>query len=131
MKNILLLVLISFIFPSLVYADWPVEEAKINYLFMEIQRVEGRFIRNGEEYSPDKAVDHLKMKLENALNSWFTPDKETWTAEMFIEKIASKSSFSGKAYQLKLKGGKIVYTATWLDQKLKIYRSEPQKNHKK
>jgi len=95
------------------------EQRKINSLLQRIKKSEVIFIRNGSEYSPKEAHDHLKRKLDYALNSWFAPAKNKWTAKMFIEEIASKSSFSKKPYQIKLKNGEVLNTETWLKKLLK------------
>lgn len=100
------------------FADWPLEERKINFLLSEIAQLEAVFIRNGSEHEPDEAVAHLRMKLERAQNSWFAPAREKWSAEMFIEKIASKSSISGDPYLIKFKDGKIVPSGKWLRERL-------------
>ena len=99
-------------------ADWPPEEEKIRFLLNSIVELDAVFIRNGSEHPPEQAVEHLRMKLERAQNSWFAPNKEAWTAELFIEKIASKSSISGKAYQIRFKNGKTVTAREWLKKKL-------------
>jgi len=83
--------------------------------------VDGVFVRNGSEHQPNDAVAHLKMKMENAMNSWFAPNKENWTAEMFIKKLASKSSLSGKPYLIKYRNGKTVLSSKWLTEKLNSY----------
>ncbi len=103
------------------WGDWKVEKGKINYLLQEIGQVDGVFIRNGSEYAPEEAVSHLKMKLDNAMSSWFAPNQEDWTAEMFIEKLASESSFSGKPYQIKLHNGQTFLSKDWLAKKLTQY----------
>ncbi len=68
--------------------------------------------------------------MENAMNSWFAPDKDQWTAEMFIEKIASKSSFSGKPYQIRFKSGGIVNTGKWLHEQLKDFNDDDKGENK-
>jgi hypothetical protein len=108
-----------FFFTGLPEADWSEEKVKINYLIDGIEQLEGVFIRNGNEHSPAKAADHIRMKMEKAMNSWFAPDKEEWTAEMFIDKIASTSSISGKPYRIKLKTGEIITAGEWLRHRLK------------
>jgi len=128
MSRIIQIVLILFCATPL-WADWQAEENKINFLLSEVGQLEGVFIRNGTEHSPESAVAHLKMKLENAMNSWFAPKKDKWTAKMFIEKIASKSSLSGKPYQIRFKSGKIVNTGEWLHERLKDF--DANEDHKK
>ncbi len=119
------LIKISFIFLvslNLSLADWNLEEKKITYLLNKISSVDGKFIRNDKEHSPQDAVKHIKMKLTTAQNSWFAPKKTEWTAKMFIEKIASKSSFSGTPYKIKFRNGQIVTAQDWLKNQLKSYK---------
>jgi len=107
---------LAFAFQSL--ADWPLEEKKIHSLLNDIIELDAVFIRNGSEHTPELAAIHLKMKLDRAQKSWFAPAKEKWTAELFIEKIASKSSISGNPYLIKFKNGKTVTTREWLLERL-------------
>jgi hypothetical protein len=51
------------------------------------------FVRNGKAYDVDDAVSHLQLKRKNG-GRYFK------TAEQFIKRIASKSSFSGKPYEI-------------------------------
>ena len=56
--------------------DWQTEEGKTNRLLAEVAQLQGIFIGNGTEHSSEPAAAHLKIKIENAMNSWFAPDKE-------------------------------------------------------
>jgi hypothetical protein len=112
------LIVLIFLAAAPALADWNVEKARIDYLIHEVEQVQGSFIRNGREYLPAEAAAHLQMKLEQAMGSWFAPDKDQWTAELFIEKIASKSSISGKPYQIKFNDGLIIEAGDWLRERL-------------
>lgn len=101
-----------------VLGGWDAEQVRITYLLNRIAEVEGEFIRNGTAHQPAEAVDHLRMKLERALDSWFAPPKEEWTAEMFIEKLASKSSISGRPYRIRFYDGREVDAGLWLFKQL-------------
>lgn len=118
MKNII--VLFVLLATSISFSLPPEEQSKIDYLLKQIEKSEAIFIRNGKEHPSEAAVKHLKMKLDSAKNSWFAPDESKWTAIMFIEKIASKSSMSGKPYLIKVKDKK-VKAKDWLMNKLKQY----------
>ncbi len=109
------------------FADWPQEEKKIDYLLNEIKQLDVVFIRNNSEHSPEEAVSHLRMKLKRAQNSWFAPAKETWTAELFIDNIASKSSISGKPYFIKFKNGRSVKAGEWLKERLTDWNKSGEK----
>jgi hypothetical protein len=112
------LIVLIFLAVALALADWNVEKSRIKFLINEVKQVQGSFIRNGREYLPAEAAAHLKMKLERAMGSWFAPDKDQWTAELFIEKIASKSSISGKPYQIKFNNGYTINAGDWLRERL-------------
>ncbi len=120
MKYLVLPVLLLLTVP--LKADWKTEKAKIEYLLQEISMVEGVFVRNETEHAPQEAVEHLRMKIKRAMESWFAPKKEKWTAEMFIDKLASKSSLSGKPYQIKLNDGRVINSRDWLNRKLKQFK---------
>ncbi len=81
------------------------EEAKIERLIAAVHNTpEGtRFIRNGSEYSGERAAEHLRSKYARG-------KKYAATAALFIENIASRSSFSGKDYSIKFVDG-ITVTA--------------------
>jgi hypothetical protein len=118
MKFMIILILLA---AAPARADWNDEKVRIDYLIHEVEQVQGSFIRNGREYMPAEAAAHLKMKLERAMGSWFAPDKDHWTAELFIETIASKSSISGKPYQIKFDTGQTVEARDWLRNRLNEY----------
>jgi hypothetical protein len=94
------------------------EEQKIEALILAVEKLDGTFIRNGEEHSSGEAAAHLRLKVSNAKKSIFSFGKE-WTAEEFIDKLATKSSLSGIAYEIKLKNGKRYLSADWLRIELK------------
>lgn len=86
--------------PSLNAAAPPEERAKIEALLAHIGSMKKAvFIRNGKEYDAGSAVKFLRGK-------WDAHDKEINTAAEFIEKVATKSSTTGKAYRIRLEDGK-------------------------
>jgi hypothetical protein len=115
------IILFLFLLAQPLIADWRQEERKIDYLLDQIAKLDGMFVRNGTEHPPEKAVEHLRMKMNRAMNSWFAPKKETWTAELFIQKLASQSLLTGKPYQIKFHDGRTVNSGVWLLKKLKQY----------
>jgi hypothetical protein len=88
------------------------EVQKIEYLIAFIAKQDGVFIRNGSEYTPAQAAEHLRMK-------WKKAGKAITTAEEFITELASNSSMSGKPYQIKFKSGKSSNLAPLLRLQLK------------
>ncbi|MCD6023933.1 MAG: hypothetical protein K0Q91_849 [Fibrobacteria bacterium] len=101
------------------------ELRKIDALLDSVKSSGVTFIRNGNEYTAKEAHDHLRKKLKSARNSWFAPPEEEWTARMFIEKVASRSSISGKPYRVRLGNGKVVETRAWLSGMLREIESAP------
>lgn len=98
-----------------VYAQTkPLTEAqKIEYLINSIGKLKGAtFIRNGSDHDATEAASHLRRKVN------YVGDNLK-TVEQFISEIASKSSWSGKAYQIKLSDGKLVTSEEFLKNQLK------------
>lgn len=75
------------------------------------------FVRNGSEYSAQKARDHLAFKYR------FVGDRVA-TAEDFIKYLASGSSVSGEPYHVKC-GNADALAGTWLTAELSRYRNSP------
>ena len=81
-------------------------QPEIEFLLAAVAKSDCRFIRSGTEYSGREAADHLRLKLSKA-------GSRVQTAEDFIEGIASKSSLTGRAYQIRLVDGKVVPSGQW------------------
>lgn len=92
------------------------EPQKIEYLIAFIAKQDGVFIRNGSEYTPSQAAEHLRMK-------WTKAGKTIKTAEDFISNLATSSSVSGKPYQIKFKSGRSTQLAPFLRLELKRLES--------
>ena len=89
------------------------EAAKIQALIASVEHLPGAvFIRNGSEYDGKKAADHMRAKLK------YAGDK-IQTAEEFIDELASKSSMSGKPYQIRLPDGRTVNSADYFHAELR------------
>lgn len=88
------------------------ETQKIEWLIAFIAKQEGTFIRNGSEYTPAQAAEHLRMK-------WKKAGDKISTAQDFIKHLASSSSVSGKPYQIKFKNGQVLNVGILLQAELK------------
>lgn len=75
------------------------------------------FQRNGTWHGRDEARKHLQRKYEYLLKRNLAD-----TAEQFIERAASKSSISGRAYQVRCPGQPVQSAATWFRTKLDALR---------
>jgi hypothetical protein len=100
--------------PSLNAAGAPPEErAKIEALISHIGSLKKAvFIRNGKEYDAASAAKFLRGK-------WEAKDKDIKTATEFIEKVATKSSTTGKAYRIRLEDGTETDCGPYLSGRLK------------
>ncbi len=74
------------------------------------------FIRNGSDHTAVEAAAHLQRKL-SAAHGRIT------TAEQFIDILATRSSWTGKAYRVRFADGREVESAVWLRQLLHEIRS--------
>src|SRR5688572_7028870 len=107
-----MMMLCNFIAASLIAAAIPQESAlsekeNIEALIAHVAALDAVFIRNGEEYPPAEAADHMRRKLDYA-------GSRIATAAQFIEHIASKSSMSGEPYLIRFKDGREVESGTYL-----------------
>ncbi len=100
-------------------APSPVEQARIDKLIRHVELQKGMvFIRNGSEYTCEQAAQFLRGKMESM-------GKEVATAREFIERIATRSSMSGKPYQIRLADGTLLPAAHYLTDQLKRIESQP------
>ena len=75
------------------------------------------FQRNGTWHGRDEARKHLQRKYDYLLKKDLVD-----TAEQFIERAASKSSISGRAYQVRCPGQPAQPAAAWFKAKLDASR---------
>jgi uncharacterized protein (DUF2345 family) len=75
------------------------------------------FIRNNREHTADEAAAHMRRKYEHFKDQMKTP-------EDFIRFAGTKSSLSGKPYQIRMKDGQTILTQKWLEDALEKYRKE-------
>ncbi|HET7538006.1 MAG TPA: DUF5329 family protein [Candidatus Didemnitutus sp.] len=94
--------------PCLRAAPASAEDQKIEALLAYVgEHKDAVFIRNGSEYSAGTAVKFLRGKWDRARD-------EVKTARDFIDKVATKSSTTGKPYQIRLADGTMVSCADFL-----------------
>lgn len=77
----------------------PNERQKIEALIKFVSEMNGaKFVRNGSTYDAKAAATFLRLK-------WRANDSEVKTARDFIDKIATLSGTSGKAYVIRFEDG--------------------------
>ncbi|MNE90632.1 hypothetical protein D3C80_1881710 [compost metagenome] len=89
---------------------------EIRGLLEFVEKSDCRFIRNGADYSGPRARAHLEQKL-NYLES----KNMVKSAEDFIDLAATKSSMSGRAYEVRCSEG-TQPAGIWLHRELQRQR---------
>lgn len=97
----------------------PTTQQEIAHLINYLETSGCRFNRNGTWYSAADAVDHINKKYQYLLDK-----KLVSSAETFIEKAASESSMSGKAYLVQCGDAHPEPSAIWFSTELKKYRQQ-------
>ncbi|PCJ35059.1 MAG: hypothetical protein COA75_11790 [Cellvibrionales bacterium] len=92
-----------------------VASVEIEYLLESVGHSGCVFIRNGSEHSSEDAESHLRLKYRNG-------KKWAKSAELFIKRLATKSSWTKKAYYLRCEGESRQPVAQWLKARLANYR---------
>jgi hypothetical protein len=88
------------------------EPEKVRALIGYVEKLEGAvFIRNGTEHDCKEAAAHLRRKWDGAKD-------KVKTAKEFVQHAASKSSISGKPYQIRFKDGTVKTSEEVLLKKL-------------
>jgi hypothetical protein len=88
------------------------EQAKIESLLTSIESLsDATFVRNGSEYNAKNAAKFLRGK-------WDANKNDIKTARDFIDKVATKSSTTGKPYMIRPKGEDEIACAEFLNKAL-------------
>ncbi|CAI87868.1 conserved protein of unknown function; putative transmembrane protein [Pseudoalteromonas translucida] len=91
-------------------------DQEVQHLITFISNSNATFIRNGDEHTSKEAAEHLAMKYRKA-------KRYAKTADDFINNLASKSSWSGKAYTVILSSGAKLTANSWLTNELIRFRN--------
>jgi Family of unknown function (DUF5329) len=94
----------------------PVQE-EVEHLLTFVAVSNCDFYRNGTWYTATQAQAHLREKYAIVF-----PGFQASTAEEFIEKVATKSAFTGIAYETRCAGQKSMAVSDWLLGELRHYR---------
>jgi len=95
----------------------PATKLEIAHLFSYLQASGCQFYRNGTWYDSREAVRHLNTKYQYLLGKGLVP-----STEAFIERAASESSMSGRAYRVRCGSNPAVNSADWFRAELDTYR---------
>ena len=89
-------------------------DPEIEYLLEFVARSACTFHRNGEDHSSVDAADHLRLKYRRG-------KKYANSAEQYIDRLASKSSWSGEFYTVTC-DGQTRTSSAWLHEALREHR---------
>jgi hypothetical protein len=118
-RNILSLIFVlSSFFTAVQAAEPAVTKAEIAHLFTVLETSSCQFNRNGSWHDAKEASAHLSTKYKYLQNLNLVP-----SAEKFIERAATESSFSNRAYQIKCADNVVQPSAPWFTVALLKYRS--------
>ena len=119
MRSISVALLALLAVPALMALPVPASQrAEIYALMAALQTSACEFNRNDLWHNAADAKTHLLRKLD-----YLEGKNAVQSTEQFIELAASKSSLSGRAYQVKCAGAAPVDSKVWLNAQLKIIRS--------
>lgn len=104
---------------SLAHSADETMDVEIDHLLAVVGESECTFVRNGMEYAAGDASDHLAMKRRRGKRYYESADE-------FIENIASKSSWSGKPYQIRCDDEAAVPAGEWFGRVLTEFRDSTQ-----
>jgi hypothetical protein len=91
-------------------------ETEIRALIQAVAESGCEFNRNGSVHSAEAAAEHLELKYSRG-------KRYAHSAEAFIERLASKSSWSGKPYQM-VCDGEEQPAGDWLTATLEEFRNQ-------
>jgi hypothetical protein len=113
---------LAFLLSSLLTAVQAAEPAatkvEIAHLFTALEASNCQFNRNGTWYGAKEAAAHLQTKYTYLQNLNLVP-----STEKFIERAATESSFSNRAYQIKCADNVVQPSAPWFTAALMKYRA--------
>ncbi len=92
-------------------------QIEVNFLLGYVDGSACEFYRNGTWHDSKKAQAHLRDKYK-----YLSARNKIITTEDFIEKAATKSSFTGRAYEVRCGNGVTVSADKWLRTELARFR---------
>ena len=113
MRTILTALLLSAVALGAMAADD--YDAEVQYLLTYVEESGCTFVRNGSEHDSAGAADHLRLKYSRG-------GKYVNSAEQFIDRLATESSWTGRAYTVTC-DGVTQPSGEWLHSALEAHRN--------
>ena len=118
-RRMLWLLPMALLFATFAFAASLTEQQKIDALIHSIEVLpDAQFIRNGSAHDGKAAAEHMQKKRRYA-------GDRIKTASDFIVCCASRSSMSGKPYQIRFASGETVDAEVFLRAELKRIEASP------
>lgn len=95
-------------------------QTEVNFLLGFIEGSGCDFQRNGTWHNSADAQAHLRDKYR-----YLAARDLVDTTELFIERAATQSSFTGQPYQVRCRGGPMISSKQWLSDELNHLRAQP------
>ncbi|WP_242101595.1 DUF5329 domain-containing protein [Lysobacter sp. M2-1] len=119
MRSILLLLLVLMSGAAMAQQSLPPSASReIEQLFLALEQSHCQFYRNGSWHAAEEASVHLRRKYNYLVKKGLAS-----SAEVFIDRAASKSSMSGKPYLVKCGSATPVESKQWFTGKLREVRA--------
>jgi Family of unknown function (DUF5329) len=113
------LLMLGLSFVSVARAEPPTSvQIEVNFLLEFVEKSGCDFYRNGTWHDSKAAQAHLRDKYK-----YLVAGNLVNTTEQFIERAATQSSLSGKAYEIRCNGGATLTSSQWLRDELARFRS--------
>jgi hypothetical protein len=93
-------------------------QVEVDYLLSYVETSNCSFYRNGSWYDGAQAKAHLRTKYD-----YLVAQHSIASADEFIDKGASSSSFSGKPYKIKCGTSAEVASGPWFHEALRRFRA--------
>ena len=106
------LLLLGALLAPVAHGDSTAEE--VDYLIRYVEHSGCTYTRNGTDHDSADAADHLRLKYNRG-------KRYVGNAEQFIDRLASESSWTGKAYSITC-DGVTEPSGAWLHRALDDYR---------
>ena len=122
-RRMLCVLSMTLLFATFAFAASLTEQQKIDALIHSIEVLpDAQFIRNGSAHDGKAAAEHMQKKRRYA-------GDRIKTADDFIVCCASRSSMSGKPYQIRFANGDTVDAEVFLRNELKRIEAAPGETH--
>lgn len=95
-------------------------QIEVNFLLGFIEGSGCDFQRNGTWHNSAEAQAHLRDKYR-----YLAARDLVDTTELFIERAATQSSFTGQPYHVRCRGGPTISSKQWLSDELNHLRAQP------